>query len=253
MKTEPLATYVINLARAPERMKKSEAMLESLGLGFTRIEANDGSSIPSNVRVNSAPYAGRDLLSGELGCFLSHRAAAEAFLASEAQLGLVLEDDAADTDQTRAVLSALEDARARFTIWDVMNLGKSASRWRTPVRQASYDGPGQLCHAHYFPVTTTALLWSRGGARGFLMMSQEIRLPVDVQLQDWVRKTDRGLAFEAAVFEPRGESSLIHQKAGKTTRSSSARTSQYRMLRLKRQLGTHLSAARHRWLRSKTQ
>ena len=236
-----LATFVINLDRATQRMEETARQLNDAGLPFTRLPAVDGADLPPETGAQAMTHLGREMMAGELGCYQSHLNAAEAFLASDAELGLVLEDDVALTSKSVPMLQAMITAKDRFAIWDVMNLARPAKRWRSAVRPAVWGGPGQLCHAHQFPLTTTAILWSRGGAQMFLTQHRSMRFPVDVQLQDWVAETGRGLAFEGPPFTAREEASTI----GAEKRSRQAQlASNYQSLRLKRLWRTHLSAIR---------
>lgn len=206
---ENLASFVINLDRSPDRMAQTSALLNGIDLPFTRIAAVDGANCNTELAQNALATMGRPLSSGEVGCFLSHRHAAEAFLASDAELGLVFEDDVDLTPHSMACLNILAQTWRNFSIWDVINLARPAKKHLTPVRPAVWDGPLPLYHAHYMPVTTTALLWTRGGARAFLMMSERLQYPVDVQIQTWVAQTDRGLAFRPCPFGARDEGSTI--------------------------------------------
>lgn len=181
-------------------MDKTAHLLYGAGLPFTRLPAANGQELPAKLGAEAINHLGRELLAGEIGCFQSHLNAARAFLESDAKLGLVIEDDVTLFPEFKNTLKAFLAKLDRFSIWDVVNLGQPAKRWRTPVHAAVWDGPGILCHAYQFPVTTTALLWSRGGAQVFLSQNAQMRLPVNVQLQEWVSKTGRGLAFTKPPF-----------------------------------------------------
>lgn len=204
-----VAIFVINLDRSPERLKTTTALLEAQSLAFERVAGVEGKDSDPTLAQGSRTVMGRDLTSGEVGCFLSHRKAAMQFLETDAELGVVLEDDVAVTSDSRACIASLSARWTTFPIFDVVNLGRAAKPNRTPVRAAVWDGPLPLYHSHYMPVTTTALMWTRGGAQSFLMMSQRILYPVDVQIQRWVAKTDRGLAFAPAPFASRTDASTI--------------------------------------------
>lgn len=237
-----IATFVINLDRSTQRLAQTQACLAEIGLPFNRIAAVDGKACDPQLGQAAIPTMGVALSPGEVGCFLSHRKAAEAFLATDAELGVVFEDDLALTPHSMACLTALSAAWKDLAIWDVVNLGRPAKKHLSPVRQAVWQGGVPLFHAHYMPVTTTALMWSRGGAQAFLMMSQQMRYPVDVQIQHWVARTDRGLAFRPAPFTTRGEASTIQEgkKASKRPFGVAQR------LRLQRLWFNHRQGLRHR-------
>lgn len=80
-------TYLINLGRRPDRLANMDAALTALGLPYTRIEAADGSALtlPAGQTMPAAAY----------GCYLSHIEAYRAFLATDAQHCVIMEDDVA--------------------------------------------------------------------------------------------------------------------------------------------------------------
>lgn len=237
-----LATYVINLDRCPERLASTEDRLNKIGLNFQRIPAIDGSNLPQELGEKSRPTMGRALSVGEVGCFQSHRLAAQSFLESDYELGLVLEDDVDITDQTRSCLDAFSKNWSKISIWDVANLSRPAKHYQTEVRAAVWPNKPRPFWAHYFPVTTTALLWTRGGARAFLTMSDTMEYPVDVQLQRWIATTNRGLAFEEPPMPARREEASTIQNLRKSVKS---RQSGETKLRLKRLAQTHFDGVKN--------
>lgn len=75
--------YLINLESRPDRLATATNQLNKLKLDFQRIQAVDGSGLPSN----------RFLTSNVFACWQSHILTFEAFLRSEAKYALILEDD----------------------------------------------------------------------------------------------------------------------------------------------------------------
>ena len=128
-----LATWVINLDRAPERLARIRGQLETLGLPFTRLPAADARYLqPAQQAALDTPayqrkHGMRPVL-GELGCYLSHVAVMRAFLASPARFALVLEDDVLLQASLPAVLRGLAAHAER---WDMVKL--SAVHSGTPV------------------------------------------------------------------------------------------------------------------------
>ncbi len=237
-----IACFVINLDRSPDRLAETTDLMAKAGIPFTRIAAIDGKTIPNDLGDEALPTMGRRLNPGEVGCFLSHRVAAEAFLRTGAELGFIAEDDVSMTPQSATCLAEMAACWRKMSIWDVANLARPAKKHLTQVRQAVWDGPLPLFHAHYMPVTTTALLWTRGGAQAFLMMSEKMQYPVDVQIQKWVADTDRGLAFRPPPFGARSEESTIQASppAGSTSDMTQHK------LRLQRLWHNHNRGLRHR-------
>lgn len=240
---QSLATYVINLDRDTERMARTAAALDAAGLPFERVPAQDGGALDPALGEDARRFMGRALRPGEVGCFASHRVAAQRFLDSGAQFGLVLEDDVALHDTAAEVVDRLCRALPQFTLWDVINLARPVRRWRTPVRPVLWSGAPALFHAHYMPVTTTALMWCRGGAQMFLTMTPRMHYPVDVAIQAWVAETDRGLAFRAPPMSARADDSTI--ETGQEKRASADREPDYRRLKIARQLATHRAGLRN--------
>ncbi len=132
---QAIATWVINLDRAPDRLERISAQLSRLGLPFTRLAAVDARALSAEQRaaLDEPAYRrkhGMTPLPGELGCYLSHVQAIHAFLASDAQLALILEDDVLLHDSLPAVLAGLQAHRER---WDVAKLSAVHSGTPMPV------------------------------------------------------------------------------------------------------------------------
>ena len=244
-------TFLINLDRNASRRETSETMINGLGLSFRRFPAVDGLTLPADVCNQSLGTLGRKLSRGEVGCFLSHLRCAELFLETDHAYGLVLEDDfmvrpdgKAQLDQLWASLDQIED-------WDVINLGRDARRYRTLVQPADWrDTDTNLYRAHYFPITTTGLLWTRAGAAAFLNQTRQITMPVDIFLREWTLRTGRGLAFSPSPLSARPVKSEIDMMQPTQKKRGSDRRFGYPILRVKFQLRSHLLALRSQraWL-----
>jgi glycosyl transferase, family 25 len=117
-------TWVINLDRAPDRLARIAAQLEALGLPWTRLSAVDARRFtPAQQALLDEPTFrrrhGMTPLPGELGCYLSHVEAMREFLASPAQIAVILEDDV----KLHPTLPAAVAALARHTErWDMVKL-----------------------------------------------------------------------------------------------------------------------------------
>lgn len=92
-----LAVYLINMAGAQGRLQAMQAKLAAVGLDFSRFPGVDGRAIDFPIpEFDERAYAtlhGRKRTPPEVGCYLSHVGAARAFLDSDADLALILEDD----------------------------------------------------------------------------------------------------------------------------------------------------------------
>ena len=84
-----LPVYVVNLDRRLDRWKMISAQLDGLGMAFERIAATDADTLPDDGAVNRPPF----LDMGARACLMSHRRALLAFLASDREAALILEDD----------------------------------------------------------------------------------------------------------------------------------------------------------------
>lgn len=97
-----LPIYVINLARAPERLASIGGQLDRLDLPWQRIEAIDRQSVCENS-AREAFGSGRlswdfPATLGDICCSLTHRYTWELLLESGAEAAIVLEDDAILSD-----------------------------------------------------------------------------------------------------------------------------------------------------------
>lgn len=93
---------VINLTRRPDRLAFMLSQLDALELAFERVEAIDGRQ--DNVG------SGTDLITPvEIACALSHRKAWQRFLATDAPLCLILEDDVLIAPEAKHLLNAPHD------------------------------------------------------------------------------------------------------------------------------------------------
>jgi len=202
-----LPIFLINLDRSSDRFAAAAEQITAAGLSFERIPAVDGKTLNIHERSfcdqqNAHRVTGREILPGEIGCYLSHRRALAAFLESGAPVGLILEDDVKLSPVSANMIHLLLELD--YSNWYVANLGRPAKRYFSPVA-----GFPDLFRAHYFPVTSSSLLWTREGACRFLAESLPIIRPYDVFLQHWCIRNNFGLAFQHAPFGVTGASSLI--------------------------------------------
>lgn len=236
--------FLINLDRNPERLVAATAALAQIGLMPERVPAVEGRALGEvALRVHDAAALatiGRRLSPGEVGCFLSHVACAQLIVERDLPFALVLEDDVALAPDTGADLVALLDLVASRD-FDLVNLGRAPSKFFRA--EAALPSGRALGRAWYFPVTTSALLWSQAGARSFLA-AHRIAAPVDVFLQGWLSGTGRGLACAPALFGLSGAASEIGTGSGRKL----DRARGYTALRLRRQAST-LARAALGWLR----
>jgi glycosyl transferase family 25 len=171
---------VINLDRDTGRLAKIAAQLDAIGLPWTRIPAVHGARLSPEERarlVDVQGYGRRHGMTpnaGEIGCYLSHLAAARALLDSPATQALVLEDDVGLTPDVPAILDALAAQPER---WDMVKL--SAVHRGTPQPVA------RLGERHHLTVMlsqctgSSAYVLNRHAAQVYLDRLLPIRLPID--------------------------------------------------------------------------
>ncbi len=200
--------FLINLDRSRERLERMAYRLDHVGLEWTRIPAIDGAEAlragcPDYDPAGAIRAGGRALRPGEVGCYLSHLEAARQVAASGCTWGLVLEDD--------ANLSADMALRLDALIGDLPDTVDLVNLSRRPRHRISPLSPRiGLVQAHYFPVTTTALLWRADAARAFCTAGRPIRLPVDLFLQEFMTQSGRGAAYLLPPVPPDDSQSVIY-------------------------------------------
>ena len=207
--------YVINLEESEERLKSADAQLKKADIPYERVAAVDGRKIDLKTfgrydEKRCLNYLGRAMQAGEVGCYLSHLKAAQQFLDSGADYGVIFEDDlliSADVKKTITELLAwLESSYDKD--WGIVNL--CARKLKIATALTSFDKT-VLYQAHYFPMSALGLLWSRAGALAFIKNSEIIYLPVDNFLRYWFTKNKAGLSvFPPIISMAEGESDIDH-------------------------------------------
>ncbi|TBN41089.1 glycosyltransferase family 25 protein [Paracoccus subflavus] len=118
-----LAVYLINMDGADERMAAMQAKLAKANLPFFRIAGIDGKTlrypIPEFSERSYRLLHGRRTSPAEIGCYLSHVACARAFLDSDADLALILEDDVSFAPD---FLDILDRAAGQRDLWNILRL-----------------------------------------------------------------------------------------------------------------------------------
>lgn len=176
---ESLQTWVINLDRAPERLARIRAQLDRLQLPYTRLAAIDARAFTPEqaAALDHAAYHrkhGMTPVAGELGCYLSHVAVMQRFLASDAAAALVLEDDVLLHDGLPAALRGLLRHPGR---WDMVKL--SAVHSGTPVPYLRLGAGHWLAVMLSRCTGSSAYVINRRAATAYLRELLPMSLPYD--------------------------------------------------------------------------
>jgi glycosyl transferase family 25 len=176
-----LAAYVINLPRSVARRERMEAQLQAMGLDYRLFPGVDGRAAwdrlaPSLDGDAFRRNVGRSALPGEVGVYHAHLEVWRDFLAGDADVALVMEDDVVFHPEFKAALSAALGARER---WDLLKLNRI--RAKQPIRQGRI-GQWSL-NAYLGPATGTgAYLITRDLAARLLPAMLPITRPIDHEL-----------------------------------------------------------------------
>lgn len=222
-----IKVYVVNLDGSADRLAAISQRLRAFGVDFERVPAFDGRQLDlSDLDEYDAPraerYMGRSLVGGEIGCYRSHLNVASRFLETDAHYALVLEDDAMPLCNPVKLLGrALPDLDSLDPDWLLINIGNNKQKITTYV--ASYDVEDHACDlvaAHYFPMTTSAIVWSRKGAEAFVREHGKIFAPVDNFFRYWLTRKGHGYSFWPAPVSTTDASSQILAAAGQARKKN---------------------------------
>lgn len=183
-KASPCPILVISLRTSSARWQKVSAELDRAGLAYERLDAVDGRCLAADALARIAPWDPsaffKPLSPGEVGCFLSHVAAAERIASEGWERALVLEDDfvlGADfVSRLEDLLSLPGPPPDLLKIEGVLRGGETVAV--SPRGQ-------RVCRHRRPPSRTAAQIWSLRGASRFLETARPIVRPVDVHLKHW--------------------------------------------------------------------
>lgn len=210
-----IGIYVINLDRSVDRLAQISANLAQHGFEFTRISAVDGRLLPPDAplpldRVTFKRDNGRDMLPGEIGCFMSHLNVLTAFLESPYQYAVILEDDGLVNDLFRSTLEAVVKVEG----WDVVKLVNNRTKMFKAAR--TLDNGVEIGRCLHGPSgSSAAYIVRRSSAQALIDGLSPMRGPYDVELEaGWrtgmeifctgVPVVDLGRSVEATVIGGRG-------------------------------------------------
>lgn len=178
-----IAAYVINLDRAPERMRRMEDALRLFSVAFERVSAVDGKTLPVEAFEQAIDLEpGVDCpIPAQVGCFLSHRSVWEKIATGNADYGLVLEDDIVFAKNFAEVLN---DPKLLAGEPDLVRLeGWPEKQWISPRSEKLGSGYRRY-KLNWNTCGTGAYLISRMCARYLLRAAPRYTMPVDLMLFD---------------------------------------------------------------------
>jgi glycosyl transferase family 25 len=177
--------FVINLDRSVDRWKTIQNHLTSFDLSVTRVSGIYGKQAPTlrddpkivDLERYRMYTKGKEPGLGEIGCYLSHRKALIAFLASDYEYGVIVEDDvsfAPDIGQT------IQDLLKRTGLWDVctFELHPLQSGW--PLGVETLPSKRKLCVYLKEAWRAGAYLVNRWAAQKLVEKSLPMCLPWDM-------------------------------------------------------------------------
>lgn len=176
-----IPVWLINLPRATARREKMEVQLHAMGLPYTLFPGVDGRAEEARLLANTDQAAfernmGRKILIGGIGCYHSHLGVWEAFLATEAPIALVMEDDVVFHDDFLSAVALAIKAQAH---WDFLKLNRI--RAKLPISQGRI-GPYHL-NAYLGPNTGTgAYLINRATAAKLLSAMRRVTRATDHEI-----------------------------------------------------------------------
>lgn len=179
-----IPVFVINLLSRDDRWNSIKSASDKADLEINRIEAINGRAIADSDWENTdkrafARNTAREIYPGEYGCYFSHMLALKAFVDSEAQFGIILEDDVIpDSDLNERVVSIIEE-NIEFDIVKLVN--HRAVGFITLSKTSKGDKVGRTLFGPQG--SAAAYLVSRKGALKLINRRKVMCLPWDVALE----------------------------------------------------------------------
>jgi glycosyl transferase family 25 len=174
--------YLINLDRRPDRLAAMTAGAGALGLALTRIAAVDATSAdPAELDRWFAPSGPLgEIPRGDKACFLSHRRAWEAFLATGDAHAVVLEDDVRLSPAAPALLASDAWVPADAGLVKLEHYGPRGQRvLLTDFRNLSLPPPRQAATAVGEDFQLARMLSRHTGAAAYLLSRAAAQLLLD--------------------------------------------------------------------------
>ena len=237
--------FVINLDDSPHRLLEITRVFNNLDIELNRISAVDGSKISLSDfsdDLSCRREMGRSLQPGEVGCFLSHIRALEAFLVSDADFAIILEDDATPLHHFKEAVHSLCHFISSCSYPDIAAINLGPSDYKYTSRLAKLDNI-EILYAHRFAMLATGVLWTRDGASVFLSNFDKIFMPYDNYLRHVFANTHSGFSVYPMIVKSADFSSDIQSRNTTRKRSVNDRSTFYFFIKHKRVLKEKALAA----------
>ena len=194
--------YLINLKDNPQRLQRSKAEFDRVGLKFERLEGVNGWTL-SSIRLQQAYDATRcarqgrhALIPAEIGCYLSHIEAWRSIANSSAPGGFVFEDDFAAQDCLPQVLLALSND---FGPWDIVKLF-SLNEYPKTLMERRLGDQQKIVLPYKVPTCNTAYALRREAAIRLVQAAEPFFRAVDEDFKFyWEKKLRIGLVLPPPV------------------------------------------------------
>ena len=159
--------YIINLERAPDRLRGITEEFSKYGLSFERIDAYDAKKHSSSeTQSNRLPEGRRhywlmELTDGEIACYLSHKKAWKQLVESSEEWALVAEDDVKFEADPRGILGDLS--------WIPNGVELVQLAHEFPGRHVKYVDPVVRVDSEHIAACLMDYRHSGGGTQGYLI------------------------------------------------------------------------------------
>lgn len=207
-----IGLFVLGLDPASDRVALLAERLRASGITFAFVPGFDGRQLDvmSYTRYDhdaATRHMGRGLSGGEIGCYVGHENALRAFLASPYTNGLILEDDAVPAENLLEHLAGVvEVLNSVDRDWRACNVGARHRKYTSHVAKVL---DRDVYAAHYCPMTSHGIVWTRKGAQEFLACNATICMPVDNQMRHDLTRQGHGYSVAPPLVRTSLAPSLI--------------------------------------------
>lgn len=180
------------MARSKDRLQHCKTQLGSLGLDFERIEAVDAKLLDQKTinqhydASNNIKLYKKNLNTGEIACYLSHRLAWTKIIEQDLDFAVILEDDFIINDEFAELVNIMNMLKS----WHYLRLANFGKKYKVDAR-AALDERFEILHFNQIPINTQAQAVSKEGAKRLLKNTEKFSRPIDIDLKHfWEKEID---------------------------------------------------------------